>query len=84
VAERPVAPMFADVVPQILAIVHWDEGPRFSTEIINSAPDQLRVGMRVRTVLVDLPEDEITMLFYEPAGDGSNPVVRGRRRVSTG
>ena len=31
VARRPVAPHFADAVPQILAIVEWDEGPRFST-----------------------------------------------------
>ena len=67
VAERPVAPMFADPVPHILAIVQWDEGPRFSTEIVNAEPDQLTVGMRVRPVFVDIPEDEITLLYYEPA-----------------
>jgi uncharacterized OB-fold protein len=52
VAERPVAPRFADPVPHILAIVQWDEGPRFSTEIVNAEPDQLTAGMRVRPVFV--------------------------------
>ena len=32
VARRPVGPHFADAVPQLLAIVEWDGGPRFSTE----------------------------------------------------
>ena len=39
VARRPVSPHFADAVPQLLAIVEWDEGPRFSTEMVNVEPD---------------------------------------------
>ena len=39
VARRPVGPPFADAVPQLLAIVEWDEGPRFSTELVNVAPE---------------------------------------------
>jgi len=35
VARRPVGLHFADAVPQLLAIVEWDEGPRFSTELVN-------------------------------------------------
>lgn len=66
VAERPVAPMFADPEPHILAIVQWDEGPRVSTEIIGTEPSRLRVGMRVRPVFEDLPDDGVTMLYYEP------------------
>jgi uncharacterized OB-fold protein len=38
IAERPVHPLFADAVPQILAIVEWDEGPRISTEIVGTDP----------------------------------------------
>jgi hypothetical protein len=67
VAYRPVAPHFADDVPQIIAVGQWDEGPRFATEIVNAEPEQLRVGMRIRPVFVDFPEDEITLLRYEPA-----------------
>jgi uncharacterized OB-fold protein len=67
VAERPVAPPFADDVPQVLAIVEWDEGPHFSTEIVNAAPGDLAVGMRVKPVFFDYPGDDVTMLRYEPA-----------------
>ena len=71
VAHRPVSPHFADAVPQLLAIVEWDEGPRFSTEMVLPAnraePDALRVGMRVRPVFFDYPEHDVTMLRYEPA-----------------
>jgi uncharacterized protein len=67
VARRPVGPHFADAVPQLLAIVEWDEGPRFSTEIVNAAPEDLAVGMRVRPIFCDYPEHDVTMLRYEPA-----------------
>ncbi len=71
VARRPVSPHFADAVPQLLAIVEWDEGPRFSTEMVNvdidAEPAQLRVGMRVRPVFFDYPEHDVTLLRYEPA-----------------
>ena len=67
VAYRPVAPHFAGDVPQILAVVQWDEGPRFSTEIVNADPADVHVGMRLRPVFFDYPEDRVTMLRYEPA-----------------
>jgi uncharacterized protein len=67
VAYRPVAPHFGADVPQILAVVEWDEGPRFSTEIVNADPADVEVGMRLRPVFFDYPEDAVTMLRYEPA-----------------
>ena len=71
VAYRPVSPHFADAVPQLLAIVEWDEGPRFSTEMVLPAdradPAELSVGMRVRPVYFDYPDHDVTMLRYEPA-----------------
>lgn len=71
VARRPVGPHFADAVPQLLAIVEWDEGPRFSTEMVDVAPEDLRIGMRVRPVFCDYPGDrpeyDVTMLRYAPA-----------------
>lgn len=70
VARRPVGPHFADAVPLLTAIVEWDEGPRFSTELVNVAPEDIRIGMRVRPVFVDHPAEQddqgITMLRYEP------------------
>lgn len=67
VCHRAVSPHFADDVPQLLAVVQWDEGPRFSTEIVNAAPEDLRVGMPVRPVFTDHPDSGVTMLRYEPA-----------------
>lgn len=66
VATRPPAAHFASAGEMILAIVQWDEGPKFSTEIINTDPGELEIGMRVRPVFCDHPEGEITMLRYEP------------------
>lgn len=67
IAERPVAPQFAADVPQLLAIVQWDEGPRISTEIVNADPAALVLGMRLRPVFFDYPAHDVTMLRYEPA-----------------
>lgn len=67
VARRPVGAHFAGAVPQLLAIVEWDEGPRFSTELVHVEPADITIGMRVRPVFCDYPEHDITMLRYEPA-----------------
>jgi len=67
VAERPVAPQFADTVPQLLGVVRWDEGPQFATELVGVEPAQLRVGMAVTPVFVDLPETDVTLLKYTAA-----------------
>jgi len=67
VAHRPVAPHFADAVPHIIAVAQWDEGARFATEVVNVDPAELRVGMRIRPVFVDFPEEGVTLLRYEPA-----------------
>lgn len=67
VARRPVGPHFVDAVPQLLAIVQWDEGPKVTTEMVNISPEGLRIGMRVKPVFCDYPEHDVTMLRYEPA-----------------
>lgn len=66
VATRPVAPHFADAGAMVLAVVQWDEGPKFSTELINTAGTDIEIGMRVRPVFCDYPDAGITMLRYEP------------------
>ncbi len=64
VACRPLGPNLADAVPRLLAIVEWDEGPGFSTEMANVDPADLPVGMRVRPVFCDYPEHGVAMLRY--------------------
>jgi uncharacterized protein len=69
VAERPTAPPWSDALPQLLAVVEWDEGPRVSTELVGVDPADLRVGMRVVPVFDDDPDSGITLLRYRPEGD---------------
>ncbi|KAA0918351.1 Zn-ribbon domain-containing OB-fold protein [Dietzia sp. ANT_WB102] len=69
VAERPTAPPWADSLPQILAVVEWDEGPRLSTEMVDVDPEDLSIGMRVEPVFCDYPDRDITLLRYRPASD---------------
>ena len=65
VARRPTGPPWADAVPQILAVVEWDVGPRFSTELVEVDPAEVRIGMRVSPVFCDVAE--VTLLKYRPA-----------------
>jgi uncharacterized protein len=67
IADRPTAPPWADSLPQLLAVVELDEGPRLSTEMVNVDPADLFVGMRVKPVFCDYPDDDVTLLRYEPA-----------------
>lgn len=71
VAERPTAPPWADAVPQLLAVVQWDEGPRISTELVGVEPDDLRVGQRVEPVFDHDPTSGMTLLRYRPELSGS-------------
>jgi uncharacterized protein len=66
VARRPTAPPWADAVPQLPAVVQWDAGPKFSTELVEIDPADIRIGMRVRPVFYDLQKAGITLLRYRP------------------
>ena len=65
VARRPTAPPWSDDVPQLIAVVELDEGPRLTTELVNVEPDAIEVGMRVQPVFHAV--GEATLLLYEPA-----------------
>ena len=49
-----------------LAVVEWDAGPRFSTELVDVDPADVRIGMRVSPVFCDIPDTGITLLRYRP------------------
>jgi uncharacterized OB-fold protein len=67
VARRPTGPPWADALPQLLAVVEWDAGPRVSTELVDVEPDRISIGMRVAPVFHDVPGTGITLLRYRPA-----------------
>lgn len=67
VAERPTGPPWSDALPQLLAVVQWDAGPRISTELVDVQPAGIRIGMRVAPVFCDVPGTGVTLLRYRPA-----------------
>ena len=67
VARRPTGPPWTDAVPQLLAVVQWDAGPRISTELVDVDPGEVRIGMRVAPVFCDVPGTSTTLLRYRPA-----------------
>jgi uncharacterized OB-fold protein len=67
VARRPTGPPWAEKLPQLLAVVEWDVGPRVSTELADVEPDDIRIGMRVTPAFCDVPDAGVTLLRYRPA-----------------
>ncbi len=67
IARRPTGPPWAEAVPQLLAVVQWDAGPRISTELVDVDVDNIVIGMRVAPVFCDVPGESITLLRYRPA-----------------
>jgi uncharacterized OB-fold protein len=62
--EAPTAQVFADEVPQLLAVVELTEGPRLTTTLVET-DGKLHIGMAVRPVF-EHGADEITLLRYTP------------------
>jgi acyl dehydratase/uncharacterized OB-fold protein len=73
VARVPTLPEFTDEMPQLLAVVQLDQGPHLNTTIVGVAPEDLKVGQRVRPVFDHRP-GSFTLLRYTPL-DSAQPGV---------
>lgn len=73
VARIPTLPEFADEMPQILAVVEFDEGPHLNTTLVGIDEAALKVGMRLRPVFDERP-GSVTLLRYT-ALDSDQPGV---------
>jgi uncharacterized OB-fold protein len=67
IARRPTAPFWADELPQLIAVVEFDEGPRLTSTLCNVEEGDIRVGMRLQPVFDDVNGKNVTLLRYEPA-----------------
>jgi len=65
VVRRPVSEAYAAEVPYIVALVVLDEGPTMMTNIIDCAPQDVHIGMRVSVRFEDWTED-ITLPKFAP------------------
>jgi uncharacterized OB-fold protein len=61
---RPPTPAFKNDVPYMIALVDFDEGFRLMANLRECAPEQVRIGQRIRVVFEPLP------------GGGALPQVR--------
>ena len=69
ITRRPTHPLFADEVPQRLAVVELDEGPRLTTTLVNVRDADIRIGMRLAPVFEPQPDGRTTLLRYQPADE---------------
>ena len=63
---QPAHPAFKEDVPYMLAIVELEEGWRMNTNIINSDPSDVAIGMKVEVVWDDVTP-EITLPKFQIA-----------------
>ena len=57
IVRRNDLPPFSERVPYVTAIVELDEGPRIMTNIVDTAPADVRIGMAVEVTFQPLGED---------------------------
>lgn len=67
VAVQPFHPGFAEDVPYAMVIVELEEGVRLMTNIMDSRPEDLYIGMPVKVVFDDVTE-EVTLPKFKRAG----------------
>lgn len=76
VARVPTLPEFTDEMPQLLAVVELDEGVHINTTLVGVAPQELRVGLRVRPVFDERP-GSVTLLRFTPHDSAHPHVITG-------
>jgi len=66
VVHPPVLPAFAARVPFVVALVELDEDPRIRLlgNVLDCAPDEVAIGMRVQVVWEDV--GDVTLPQWQP------------------
>lgn len=67
ISRRPTHPLFADEVPQYLAVVELEEGPRLTSTLVNVPEDKIRIGMELAPVFERHEKEGATLLRFQPA-----------------
>ncbi len=69
ISRRPTHPLFADEVPQYLAVVELDEGPRITSTLVNVPEGNITIGMALVPVFERHEDQKITLLRFQPADE---------------
>ena len=65
VTHQNQAPGFREEIPYVLAVVQLEEGPRLMTNLVECAPDAVRIGMTVVATFDDVTP-EVTLVKFRP------------------
>ncbi len=71
VIRRNGHPYFSSIVPYVVALVDMDEGFRMMTNIVQTAPENVRIGQRVRVFWEDYDTVSLPMFVQLDAVDNS-------------
>lgn len=72
IVHRPLTNWFKDKVPLVCAVIELEEGVRMVSNVRDSAPEDVFIGMPVHVQFEDV-NDEITLPMFVP--DASNEVL---------
>ena len=67
ISRVPTVAMFADEVPQRLAVVELEEGVRLTSTLVEVADEDIQIGMSLEPVFETIKGGEGALLRYRPA-----------------
>jgi uncharacterized protein len=67
VVHPPTLPAFMDRTPYAAVVVHLDEGVFLVSNLVDCAPDDVTVGMRVALAITDV-EPDLALPLFRPRG----------------
>ena len=68
VVHRAPSPAFAGELPYVVALIELEEGPHLMSNVVNCAPDAVRIGMRVKAVFRDFEDGTVLPVFAPDTG----------------
>lgn len=69
VVREQSAPGWSELVPYVLTVVALDEGPHVLTNLVDVAPEAVRIGMHVELAFATF-DDGTKLPVFRPAGGG--------------
>jgi uncharacterized OB-fold protein len=66
IARRPTGPGFEEDVPFVIAVVAIEEGPHITSNLVDCALEDIKIGMAVEAAFEDVT-DEVTLIKFRPA-----------------
>lgn len=65
IMRKPGVPFMADRVPYVVALITLDEGTRVLTNVVNCAPEDVKIGMPVKVAWEELTDGR-NLPVFEP------------------